>query len=90
MVSINTLGKIQETPSTTVRPAKEDSKIKFSFNYKTLERIENHILRQRDWKPQELLSYQIMAQKFQLQIEFATRIADGLNHALKRLQTQNQ
>ncbi len=60
------------------------------INFRTLEKIERQILNRTDLTPKELLHYQIVAQKFQLQIEFATRIAEGISSGIKRLQTQNQ
>ncbi|MCS6961546.1 MAG: hypothetical protein NZT61_03460 [Deltaproteobacteria bacterium] len=59
-------------------------------DFKSLERIENMLISKKELAPQELLKYQVMAQRYQLQIEFATRVADGISNGVKRLQTQNQ
>lgn len=64
--------------------------LKSHVDFRTLDRIENQLIGNTDISPKELLRYQILAQKFQLRIEFASRVADSINSGIKKLQTHNQ
>jgi len=59
-------------------------------NFNTLEAIEKNLLSRQSFTPQDLIKYQVLAQKFHLKIELSTRVADGISAGIKRLQTQSQ
>lgn len=63
---------------------------KTHIDFRTLDKIENQLIGNSEISPKELLRYQMLAQKFQLRIEFASRVADCINSGVRKLQTQNQ
>lgn len=53
-----------------------------------LEKLQQKLLSGHTFSPSELLSYQVMAHRFGLSIEVATKIADGISSSVRKLQTQ--
>jgi len=53
-----------------------------------LEKLQQQVMNGKTFLPSELLSYQIMAQRFGLSIEVATKIADGISTSVRKLQNQ--
>jgi len=74
------------TPTNVVSPKKN----LLPVNFNILEAIEKNLINKKSFEPQDLIKYQLLAQKFHLRIEFSTRVADGVSAGIKRLQTQNQ
>ena len=94
MTSISSISKSVSTSIGTmeVRPAEYGfiKKLKeLSFNpSQALEKLQQQVLSGKTFAPTELLSYQIMAQRFGLTIEVATKIADGISTSVRKLQSQ--
>lgn len=53
-----------------------------------LEKLQNKVFSGAKFSPSELLGYQIMAHRFGLSIEVATKIADGISTSVRKLQNQ--
>lgn len=52
-----------------------------------LERLSTHILNGKALSPQELLGYQMVAHRFSLSMEVATKVADGVAQSVRKLQS---
>lgn len=52
-----------------------------------LEKLSNQILNGKALSPQELLGYQMIAHKFSLSMEVATKVADGVAQSVRKLQS---
>lgn len=53
-----------------------------------LEKLQQRALSGVALTPSELLGYQVMAHRFGLSIEMATKIADGISTSVRKLQSQ--
>ena len=83
------ISAISDLMSTKAKVFTPQSMKPFAFENPSvaLEKLSTQILTGKALSPQELLGYQMMAHKFSLSMEVATKVADGVAQSVRKLQS---